>query len=74
MVEGDPPTKNTQDCDVKDDRVLNGCGSKDLELANLTTLDDRNRIPADVEKGCGACEFEADFEGAINAAGYGKLS
>ncbi|RZC42795.1 synaptic vesicle glycoprotein 2B [Asbolus verrucosus] len=70
MVESDPPTKNKQDCDVKDERVLNGCGSKDLELGNLATLKDLNKIPVDVEKGPSG---KADFEGAIELAGYGKF-
>lgn len=70
MVEGDPPSKNLQDCDVKDERVLNGCGSKDLELANYTTLKDLNKLPADVEKGSSE---KADFEQAIELTGYGKF-
>lgn len=70
MVESDPPLKNKQDCDVKDERVLNGCGSKDLELANLATLKDLNKIPVDVEKGP---SDKADFERAIELTGYGKF-
>ncbi|CAH1377577.1 synaptic vesicle glycoprotein 2B-like [Tenebrio molitor] len=70
MVESDPPSKNKQDCDVKDERVLNGCGSKDLELANLATLKDLNKIPVDVEKGP---SDKADFERAIELTGYGKF-
>lgn len=38
MVERDPPTKNNSECDVKDDPVANGRGSKDLELANVRTI------------------------------------
>lgn len=70
MVESEPSSKNKQDCDVKDERVVNGCGSKDLELGNLATLKDLNKIPVDVEKGY--CE-KADFERAIELTGYGKF-
>ncbi|XP_044257208.1 synaptic vesicle glycoprotein 2B-like [Tribolium madens] len=70
MVESEPPSKNKQDCDVKDERVVNGCGSKDLELANLATLKDLNKIPVDVEKGP---SDKADFERAIELTGYGKF-
>ncbi|EFA11011.1 synaptic vesicle glycoprotein 2B [Tribolium castaneum] len=70
MVESEPPSKNKQDCDVKDERVVNGCGSKDLELANLATLKDLNKLPVDVEKGS---SDKADFERAIELTGYGKF-
>mgnify|MGYP005983732337 FL=1 len=70
MVESDHPSKNKQDCDVKDERVLNGGGSKDLELGNLPTLKDLNKIPVDVEKGH---SDKADFERAIELTGYGKF-
>lgn len=34
MVEGEPPLKHKENCDVNDRPALNGCGSKDLELSN----------------------------------------
>lgn len=71
MVEGEPPTKKTQDCDVKDDRVQNGCGSKDLELAGFTTIKGIGKIPIDPEKGSNS--DKADFERAIELTGYGKF-
>jgi len=64
MVEGDQPSKPERDCHVKHDRVPNGCGSRDLELDNVSPK------KADAEKGC---SDKADFEGAIEQAGYGKF-
>ncbi|XP_019881693.1 synaptic vesicle glycoprotein 2B [Aethina tumida] len=69
MVEGDPASKPKLDCDVKDERVANGCGSKDLELANFATLKDLGKLP-DVEKGS---SDKADFERAIELSSYGKF-
>lgn len=71
MVESEPPLKHKKDCDVKDERVPNGCGSKDLELANLSTIRDTDKNPLDVEKG-GICD-KADFERAIELTEYGKF-
>ncbi|CAH0562650.1 unnamed protein product [Brassicogethes aeneus] len=71
MVEGEPVSKHKADCDVNDERILNGCGSKDLELANFATLKDLGKIPAsDVEKGS---SDKADFERAIELTEYGKF-
>lgn len=69
MVEGAQTIKNKQECDVKDERVVNGCGSKDLELVNFSTLKD-GKIPGDLEKGT---SDKADFEGAIELTSYGKF-
>lgn len=60
MVEGEPPLKHKQDCDVKDERVLNGRGSKDLELGTLGTKE-LTKVAADV----GKSSDKADFEQAI---------
>lgn len=68
MVEGDLATKNKSDCDVKDSRTTNGCGSKDLELSTLATFKELGRL--DVEKGG---SDKADFERAIDLTGYGKF-
>lgn len=70
MVEGGPTFKNNQECDVKDERVQNGCGSKDLELVNFSTLKDIGKVPGDPEKGA---SDKADFERAIELTGYGKF-
>lgn len=61
MVEGVPPLPHKQDCDVKDERVLNGIGSKDLELGHLGTHKEVYKVPADAEKN----NDKADFEKAI---------
>lgn len=58
MVEGVPPIQYKQDCDVKDERALNGVGSRDLELGHLGTKDgykvqvvsEKNNEKADFEK------------------------
>lgn len=71
QVEGELPTKNKQDCDVKDERVQNGCGSKDLELAGFQTIKTLGKIQ-DPEKG-GSTSEKADFERAIELTGYGKF-
>lgn len=71
MKEGDCKGKINLGCDVKDERVLNGSGSKDLELANLEFRKDLGKIPGDSEKG--AVSDKADFEGAIVHTGYGKF-
>ncbi|XP_015608028.1 synaptic vesicle glycoprotein 2B [Cephus cinctus] len=65
MVEGEPDSKHNHKCDVKDDR-LNGCGSKDLELAGIGS---KGKHP-DPEKGA---YVKADFEKAIELTEYGKF-
>lgn len=65
MVEGEPDSKHNHKCDVKDER-LNGCGSKDLELARIGTKGKN----IDPEKG--SC-LKADFEKAIELTDYGKF-
>lgn len=71
MVEGDLPSKNKQECDVKDERIQNGCGSKDpIELAGYQTIKTLGKLPADPEKGGSE---KADFERAIELTGYGKF-
>lgn len=69
MVEGGQSYKQKPDCDVKDERAINGCGSKDLELVNFSTLKD-GKVPGDPEKGP---SDKADFEGAIELTSYGKF-
>lgn len=64
MVESDKPPIADPDSHVKDTRVANGCGSRDLELTSLPPK------KADPEKGP---SDKADFEGAIEQAGYGKF-
>lgn len=57
------------ECDVKSSNVLrNGIGSKEFELTP-------GSLKSDVEKGPGQCiaGTKADFEGAIEQAGYGKF-
>ncbi|XP_044019468.1 synaptic vesicle glycoprotein 2B isoform X1 [Aphidius gifuensis] len=66
MVEGETDTKHNHKCDVKDDR-LNGCGSKDLELAAGIGSKEKALDP---EKGT---YLKADFEQAIQLTGYGKF-
>ncbi|XP_033208480.1 synaptic vesicle glycoprotein 2B [Belonocnema kinseyi] len=65
MVEGEPDTKHNHKSDVKDDR-LNGCGSKDLELARIGS----KGKTLDPEKGS---YVKADFEKAIELTEYGKF-
>ncbi|XP_043277261.1 synaptic vesicle glycoprotein 2B isoform X2 [Venturia canescens] len=65
MVEGEPDSKHNHKCDVKDDR-LNGCGSKDLELAGIGS----KGKTLDPEKGS---YLKADFEKAIELTEYGKF-
>ncbi|XP_053988051.1 synaptic vesicle glycoprotein 2B [Hylaeus volcanicus] len=65
MVESEPGSKHNHKCDVKDER-LNGCGSKDLELARIGT----KGKTLDPEKG--SC-VKADFEKAIELTDYGKF-
>ncbi|KAF5277246.1 hypothetical protein FQR65_LT00354 [Abscondita terminalis] len=69
MVEGGPPIKNKIDCDVKGERVPNGCGSKDLELTSFNRKDSV-KVPGDPEKGV---TEKADFESAIELTNYGKF-
>lgn len=75
MVEGDSRLKYKINCDVTDERVPNGCGSKDLELAAFT-VKDIGKIPIDPEKGTtpnNSVSEKADFERAIELTGYGKF-
>lgn len=65
MVESEPGSKHNYKCDVKDER-LNGCSSKDLELARIGT----KGKTLDPEKGSYA---KADFEKAIELTDYGKF-
>ncbi|CAL7948214.1 unnamed protein product [Xylocopa violacea] len=65
MVESEPDSKHNHKCDVKDER-LNGCGSKDLELARIGT----KGKTLDPEKGS---FVKADFEKAIELTDYGKF-
>ncbi|XP_012054088.1 PREDICTED: synaptic vesicle glycoprotein 2B-like [Atta cephalotes] len=65
MVEGEPDTKRNIKCDVKDER-LNGCGSKELELACIGL----KGKTLDPEKGS---YVQADFEKAIELSEYGKF-
>ncbi|KAF3429424.1 hypothetical protein E2986_11414 [Frieseomelitta varia] len=60
MVESELNSKHNHKCDVKDER-LNGCGSKDLELARIGTAGKT----LDPEKGS---IVKADFEKAIELA------
>lgn len=62
------------ECDVKSNTVLrNGCGSKELELTGTPTT----TLKGDIEKGVTSVQTgtsqKADFEGAIEQAGYGKF-
>lgn len=69
MVEGEPDSKQNHKGDVKDDR-LNGCGSKDLELARIEskgkTLDPEKALDT-------KHHIKADFEQAIELTDYGKF-
>lgn len=60
MVEGVPPNQYKEDCDVKDERQLNGVGSRDLELGHLGSKDGY-KLQAVTEKN----NEKADFEKAI---------
>ncbi|KAF7267110.1 hypothetical protein GWI33_019607 [Rhynchophorus ferrugineus] len=68
MVEGEPPLKHKENCDVNNESALNGCGSK--ELSNPTPKTDFSKALADVEKGN---SDKADFERAIELTEYGKF-
>ncbi|KAF5303762.1 hypothetical protein FQA39_LY09835 [Lamprigera yunnana] len=69
MVEGDSSFKENLESDVKDERVPNGCGSKDLELTSFNRKDPAT-VVTDPEKG----KIEkADFESAIELTNYGKF-
>lgn len=61
MVEGVPTNQYKQDNDVKDERVLNGVGSKDLELGHLGHPKEGYKVQAVSEKS----SEKADFEKAI---------
>ncbi|XP_017771486.1 PREDICTED: synaptic vesicle glycoprotein 2B [Nicrophorus vespilloides] len=63
MVESDQASKSKKKCDVKDDRVPNGCGSKEIELTAFPSRKDAEKGGSD----------KADFEGAIVQTGYGKF-
>ncbi|XP_018335045.1 synaptic vesicle glycoprotein 2B [Agrilus planipennis] len=76
MVETVPPFKNNDNSDVKDERVVNGCGPTSVELPKFKTVD----LGKDPEKGgFGSSPLpysgneKADFEGAIEQTGYGKF-
>lgn len=69
MVEGDQAARQERYSNVTDERVPNGYGSRDLELVNLPPQKDASKSP-DPEKGP---SDKADFEGAIEQAGYGKF-
>lgn len=77
MVETEPDSKYTQNCDVINDRQLNGIGgSKELELRDLpariilTPGDLTIKKPGgDPEK---SFNSKADFEEAIELTGYGR--
>ena len=71
MVEGDNPPKYTLNCDVKDERVANGCGSKELELTSYRSAPPKSG--GDPEKQAGGSDEKADFERAIELTGYGKF-
>ncbi|XP_044730323.1 synaptic vesicle glycoprotein 2C-like [Chrysoperla carnea] len=68
MVETELEPKKHPNCDVKDERTVNGCGSKDLELGNIVLT--KGKVPGDLEKGI---DTKADFERAIELTGYGKF-
>ncbi|XP_014209966.1 synaptic vesicle glycoprotein 2B [Copidosoma floridanum] len=68
MVEGEPDSKHNHKGDVKDDR-LNGCGSKDLELARIGS----KAKTLDPEKAPDTKTIKADFEQAIELTEYGKF-
>ncbi|XP_050313387.1 synaptic vesicle glycoprotein 2B isoform X1 [Anthonomus grandis grandis] len=71
MVEGEPPLKHKENCDVNDKRTLNGCGSKDLDLTTQpVTKSDWSKVLTDVERGS---SDKADFERAIELTQYGKF-
>lgn len=61
-----------ENSDVNDKRTLNGCGSKELELANTQAIvkTELSKAFADVEKGS---SDKADFERAIELTEYGKF-
>ncbi|XP_063367834.1 synaptic vesicle glycoprotein 2B [Cydia amplana] len=68
MVETDPGPK-PHDCDVKRNHQLNGPGSKTAELAVVPSL--KTPVKGDPEKG--PVSEKADFEKAIELAGYGRF-
>lgn len=69
MVESEQTTSAERDGHVKDERVPNGYGSRDLELVNLPPPKEVSKS-VDPEKGS---SDKADFEGAIEQTGYGKF-
>nr|CAH7721801.1 unnamed protein product [Callosobruchus chinensis] len=71
MVEGEPPNKHKQECDVKDERVLNGRGSKDLELNCLDNQKDITSLKS--QEDLDRINDSADFEKAIELTRYGKF-
>lgn len=96
MVEGDTDPKNSENCNVKDDRQQNGIRAKEIDSKNsqLTILTPSSLVPSekdkdksiqilnqstnpndlppkyDLEKGD---HEKADFEEAIELAGYGRF-
>ncbi|XP_059621616.1 synaptic vesicle glycoprotein 2B-like [Phlebotomus argentipes] len=87
MVESDSDTNTSSNCNVTDDRLKNGVGSKELELksisapVNSTTRSEltpptleashiKEKSLKDPEKGH---NLKADFEEAIELAGYGRF-
>lgn len=66
MKESDLKGKINFGCDVKDETVLNGAGSKESEYGRREDF----RAKIDGEKGV---SDKADFEGAIEHTGYGKF-
>uniref|UniRef100_A0A1L8DEM5 Putative transporter major facilitator superfamily n=2 Tax=Nyssomyia neivai TaxID=330878 RepID=A0A1L8DEM5_9DIPT len=87
MVESDSDTNTSSNCNVTDDRLKNGVGSKELELKNISAPINSNprsdltqvtleashikeKSLKDPEKGH---NLKADFEEAIEHAGYGRF-
>lgn len=68
MVETDPGTKYSNNCDVKGGHELNGPGSKVPELGVVPSL--KASAKTDPEKGISE---KADFERAIELTGYGRF-
>lgn len=68
MVETDPGPKNASNCDVKYGSGIKGPSSKEFELSSVIS---KNPLKSDPEKGSGS--DKADFEKAIELAGYGRF-
>lgn len=69
MVETDPGPKKPHHCDVKNEHHLNGPDTIPAELAVVPSLKTPGK--ADTEKGSNT--EKADFERAIELAGYGRF-